>query len=181
MPDRYPAATANKPRDTTPARRLRQDAMPTGVFRCDRCDRVVPESLLVVQDGYSFCRTLCADLTSVTEITQQLAADQSVTDSYAPNIDPPTNAFDGAVAITSTPTWPVHLVSGGASVALAFGGVGFTSSIAISYSNAGITDNTAPVITSTAITLDLVAAGVTAGYYNITIAGKTYYRVLQVV
>lgn len=177
---RYPAATANYPRDTKSARQLRQEAKPTGVFRCDRCDRVLPEALAVEQDGYSFCRPLCADMSSRSEIKMQLAKDRAVVDSWQPNVDPPRSAFDGAVSITATPTWPVAVKNGGASVALSFTGVNLSSSVAISYGHAGITDNTSPVWTSTTLALDLVASGVPAGYYNITIGGTTFTRVLRV-
>jgi len=180
MPDRVPTNDANRRRDTTSARALRQAAAPCGVFRCDRCDRVVPDALLVEQDGYSLCRTLCADERSVSEATMQLAEQLAQTDTYAPNADPPTSAFDGAVSITSTPSWPVRITNGGASVALNFVGVNLSSALTISYGEAGITDNTAPAWTSTTLALDLVASGVTAGLYNLTIAGKTYYRVLEI-
>lgn len=180
MPKYHYGSGHNFQRDPTPAKQLREAAAGHGVFRCDRCDRVLPEHLAIEQDGYTKCSTLCRDQTSRTEQGIALAEQMAVVDSYEPCADPPSSCFSGAVSITSEPTWPVHLVSGGASVALAFEGVGFTSDIAISYSNAGITDNTAPVITSTTIDLDLVAAGVSAGYYNITIAGTTLRRVLQV-
>ena len=180
MVDRYPANSANRQRDTTSARTLRQAAAPGGVFRCDRCDRVVPDVLLVEQDGYDLCRTLCADEMSVSADNIRLAEQLAQTDSMAPNDSPPSNAFTDAVSITSTPTWPVRITNGGAAVALAFVGVGFEATTTIAYGHAGITDNTAPVITATTIDLDLVAAGVTAGLYNLTIAGKTYYRVLEI-
>jgi hypothetical protein len=180
MPDRYPTATANKSRDTTQARQLRQDAAPCGVFRCDRCDRVVPEALLVVQDGYSFCRTLCADETSVSEATTRLAEQLAAIDSYLPNNDPPVGAFVGVVVITSTPTFPVTLINSGAAVAMVFGGVNFASDVTITYGAVGISDNTAPVITSTSITLDVLAEGVATGLYNLVIGDYTYTNAIRV-
>jgi len=184
MPTRHPAADANRRRDTTSARALRQASAPCGVFRCDRCDRVVPDSLLVVQDGYSLCRTLCADASSVSEIALQLAKDSAVVDSYAPNADPPTNAFDGAVTITSHTAFPVRLTNGGASVAISITGVGFTSDIAISYDDVGLTNNTAPVITATTIALDIEAGApieASHGLHHITIAGTALRNALLVV
>lgn len=180
MPDRYPTNDANRRRDTTPARTLRQAAAPGGVFRCDRCDRVVPDSLLVEQDGYSLCRTLCADEMSRTEDNLRLAMQLAETDSMAPNADPPTSAFDGAVSITATPTWPVTVKNDAGAVALAFTGVNLSSSVAISYGHAGITDASAPSWTSTTLALSLQATGVPDDYYDVTIGGSTYRRVLRV-
>ena len=180
MPNRYPTNDANRQRDTTSARRLRQAAAPCGVFRCDRCDRVVPEALPVEQDGYSLCRTLCADERSVTEDNIRLAEQLAQTDTYAPNDDPPSSPFTDAVSITSTPTWPVRITNDVTTATLNFVGVGFTSGMTISYGHAGITDDVAPVITATTLVLELVATGVPAGLYNLTIAGKTYYRVLEI-
>ena len=182
MPQYFGGDHHNKERDATPAAVWRDEMeLPTGVFRCNRCDRVMPERLIVEQDGYEFCAPLCADASSFTEQAVQRAEEEAVVDNFEPNQYPATRTFANAISITSTPTFPVQLVNDGANVALAFVGIGFTSSISISYSDAGITDNSGPAITSTTIDLDLVASGVTVGYYDITIAGQTYFRVLQVV
>lgn len=180
MVQHHPTNDANKQRDATPARKLRQDAKPCGVFRCDRCDRVVPDSLLVVQDGYSFCRTLCADETSITEFNIMYAKQLAETDSYEPNVDPPVSAFSGVTVVTSTPTWPVTITNAGSPVSMTFGGVNFASDITITYGAVGISDNSSPVISSTSIVLSVIAEGVTPGLYDITIGDYTYNNVLKI-
>ena len=182
MPQYYGGDHHNKERDATPAAVWRDEMeLPTGVFRCERCDRVMPEKLIVDQDGYQFCRPLCADASSFTEQAVQRAEEEAVVDNFEPNQYPATRTLANAVSVTSHTTFPVQIVNDGASVAVTFTGIGFTSATTIAYGDAGITDNSGPTITSTLITLDLVASGVTPGYYNITIEGGQYTRVLRVV
>ena len=182
MPQYYGGDPHNKRRDATPGhvwRRLME--LPTGVFRCDRCDRVMPERLNRDQDGNDFCAPLCADAQSFNDQDLQRAEEIAAVDTYEPNADPPTLTWTGATQVTAHTTFPVQIVNDGANVAVTFTGTGFTSATTITYSDAGITDSSGPTITSTLITLDLVASGVTPGYYNITVQGGQYTRVIRVV
>lgn len=76
---------------------------------------------------------------------------------------------------------PLSLARGGAAKTLYLGGVAFTSSDTISYTT-GITDSVAPVITSTLITLTLVASiGATpSDFYSLTFNGTTFRNIFSV-
>jgi hypothetical protein len=147
---------------------------------CDRCARIVPEAVLIEQDGNDHC-PLCYDKTSRSELDQLVAEQTSEVDSFEPAESPAGSSFTGAVTFTAiSPTLPVTLVNDGAAVAITFTGVGFTSSIDIEYNDAGITDDSGPTISTTSIALSLVASGVTPGYYTLEIGGARFFNALKV-
>lgn len=194
MPTRHKNPPPLK-RDATPARALRErHGLANGVFRCDRCDRVLPLAVEVEQDGLSFCG-LCRDKTSRSELDLKVAEQTSVVDSFEPNPSSPGGNFDGAVTVTGfTPALPITVSAPGgspAATALVVSGVGFTSDIAISYSNTEVPANTAslgddsgPTITSTSITLSIIQDATIQGnlpqYWHLTIAGTTFRNAIKV-
>lgn len=87
---------------------------------------------------------------------------------------------DGA-GRTVSPGSPLSFTKGGAAVTLKLGGVQFSSADTIAYSS-GISNNVSPVVTSTLITLSLVASGgMTAGdNYSLTFNGTVFRNIFRV-
>lgn len=86
--------------------------------------------------------------------------------------------IDSEGAVTSfTPSLPIYLTRGGAAVAVTVGGVNFVSTDSFTYGNAGITNNSAPVLASSS-EWDLsvkASGGMPAGDYSLKFvpAGST--------
>jgi hypothetical protein len=149
------------------------------VFRCDRCDRVLPEEDLIYQDGAEVCRTLCADNMSPSELDERLAEEMGTVDSMEPVESPVTAPTDGASAITAFSARPVALTDGGGAVTLTLTGVNLSSSVTLAYEDAGITGANRSD-SSTSISIDLSASGVAAGDYWIKIDDHVYRGAIRV-
>lgn len=169
------------------------------VKRCGVCAFLFPEAKMVVEDGVEKC-PMCVDTYTAEYLTkeQQDVADVIMASALA--LNNPTQfsrrglqesqpgivtAITDSAGNTLSQTSPLFMPRTVAKTVKLIG-VRFTAANVTTYAS-GITNASAPVITSTLITLSLIAAvGVTPGAYGITMAdgvtavGHDYPRIVAV-
>jgi len=159
----------------------------TGVFRCERCQNVFPDSAMEWQDGKRYCRHRCRDLLSAIEQQELLAEARATVDPFDPVEFSPAGFFADAVAVTSLTdasgntidqASPVTITNGGAAVEVNLNGVGLSSSDTLAYPS-GVTDDSGPTYTSSVLTtLSLVASGATQGAGDLTFNSTKFRGVI---
>lgn len=169
------------------------------VKRCGVCTLEVPEDDIVVEDGVEKC-PMCRDLYTAEWLANEASRVADVKMESAMRLNsPPQNSYlalndsqPGIVtAITDSAgnflsqTAPLFMPRTVAKTVLLVG-QRFTAANVTTYAS-GITNNSAPVITASLITLSLIAAiGITPGAYGITMAdgvtqtGHEYPRIFAV-
>lgn len=185
-------------RDHTPARTQRERyGLHRGHFRCDRCRRMMPEALMIEQDGLNLCPQ-DADKMPKSELDRLVAEQTSQVDDFEPCAEPALNAANGAVVVQSV-TWSTATPStsgtglpipvyGANDTTVTITGINFasTTSIAIAHNSNSGDDaalTVASVITSTTITLTITQAVTmtsTDPYFTLTIDGTPWSRSVQV-
>lgn len=164
------------------------------VKRCGTCTLEVPEADIIVEDGQERC-PMCLDLLTAEWKAQEEAYVAAVKSNAIECLAMPpqisiralnetevgsVTAFTDSAGNDVWQSRPLSLRRGGAAVTALMKGRDFTATDTLSYST-GISDNSAPVVTSTLITLSLVASGVmAAGQYSLTFNGHTFRNVFAV-
>lgn len=87
---------------------------------------------------------------------------------------------EGLSAVTALTPSVVELAAGGVAVPWVLTGVGFTAADTLDYGTVDVTDAVAPVITSTQITLSLVAAVGSRGDYDFTFNSTPFRGCIRV-
>lgn len=176
--------TYDKTTDYTSAAALRRRSpLSAGVFRCQRCDRVFPDNLLVEQDGNNICRTYCADAVAPSQIDLAVAELLAVADSWETNALPLTNILADVPTVTAwSVTRPISIARG-ATQAVTFTGVNFTAAnFTVTYDDANITTSVGPTLTGSTqadVTIS-VGASTPVGPHTITICGDGYFGAIKV-
>jgi hypothetical protein len=145
-----------------------------GVFRCDCCDCVFPDSLRVTQDGLDLCKPRCAYPIAPSDFDAMFAEDQARADGYEPVVPSVTGfAADAKQLNTQSPS-PLDISPGGAGVVLTLTGLNLESTDVVSFGHAGITAS-GEAWTSTQYTATVSASGgVPRGDYSITYDGSRW-------
>ena len=161
------------------------------IERCPACRELWDSGRMTDEDGIRKCPN-DVDVTTETYKAAILEREAARADLYniEPNIsqavmEPVIPATVTRVAISATAPViyngnPLLLRRGVATSMILFGR-GFTSTDTVGYSSASITNDDPPVITSTTITLLMLAdPGMTPGTYSVTLNGNTLRGILQV-
>jgi hypothetical protein len=155
------------------------------VKRCAVCTYEFPEADMIIEDGQERC-PLCADLYTAEWLALEEAHVAHVKEESATRlVNPPqfsTRSLlenqPGAITLITdanlnelSSSSPLTLYHGGAAASVLLTGQRFTSAMAFTYSSTKISNNAAPVITPTLITLSLIvaASGNLPGAYDLSV------------
>lgn len=159
--------------------------------RCANCDALWAWDQLTEKDGKWYCPNDYE--TNARELAERLAEDQkdgadkpvryltiqqpinAMTQSPAGVITSITDVNGAAVSAAA----PLYLHTGGSAVTVKLGGQNFSSSDTISYTS-GISDNSAPTVTATLITLSIKATGSAGDFYSLIFNGTTFRNIFRV-